>query len=65
LVKFGGPKAPESFDQKPDDFQELLKYLYLIIDRQAFDQTIQELLARRILPIVNENDAVTVDEGEH
>jgi glutamate 5-kinase len=34
-------------------------------NRQAFDQTIQELLARRILPIVNENDAVTVDEGEH
>ena len=27
--------------------------------------TVQELLARRILPIVNENDAGTVDEGEH
>ena len=34
-------------------------------NRQAFEQTLQELLNRGILPIINENDAVTVDTGEH
>ncbi|MBO0451913.1 glutamate 5-kinase [Candidatus Enterococcus murrayae] len=34
-------------------------------DRQVFIQTIHELLDNRILPIINENDAVTVDDGAH
>ncbi|MGG5373182.1 glutamate 5-kinase [Enterococcus sp. AZ196] len=34
-------------------------------DRQVFIQTIHELLDNRILPIINENDAVTVADGAH
>ena len=33
--------------------------------RQAFIQTLQELLAHQIIPIINENDAVTIDGEGH
>lgn len=33
--------------------------------RANFAETIHELLANKILPIINENDAVTIDEGNH
>lgn len=58
----------EAFKQQNQKIAQLLldrKVFEHGASRQAFAQTIEELLAGQILPIINENDAITIDEGDH
>ncbi|HCM87788.1 MULTISPECIES: glutamate 5-kinase [Enterococcus] len=58
----------EAFNQQNQKIGQLLlsrEVLDFPKSQQAFVQTIHELLDHQILPIINENDAVTVDEEGH
>lgn len=57
-----------AFKQQDQTIAQLLlsrEVLEFPKSRHAFVQTLQELLEHGILPIINENDAVTVDEEGH
>lgn len=57
--------AFEAHDQKIGQLLLSREVLAFPKSRQAFTETLHQLLDRQILPIINENDAVTVDEAGH